>query len=83
MKSVDGKEKYDAFNIKMHEQQPSITQTDAKTSCSSNVKTNPQAQNKGKAKAPAKPHTPKATGCHGKCVSDGQNYDVITEKGGI
>ncbi|MBW0539512.1 hypothetical protein O181_079227 [Austropuccinia psidii MF-1] len=52
-----------------------------------NVKKRPQAQNKGKGKAPAPKQpglqNPKhSEGCHGKCISDGQNNDGITEKGG-
>ncbi|MBW0565841.1 hypothetical protein O181_105556 [Austropuccinia psidii MF-1] len=51
------------------------------SSSNSNVKRQPQAQNKGKGKAPATCLTARDTGCHGKCVSDGQNHDGITEGG--
>ncbi|MBW0582577.1 hypothetical protein O181_122292 [Austropuccinia psidii MF-1] len=47
-----------------------------------NIKKQPQDQNKGKGKVPATNHTARATGFHGKCVSEGQNHDGITEKGG-
>ncbi|MBW0584343.1 hypothetical protein O181_124058 [Austropuccinia psidii MF-1] len=43
----------------------------------SNMKKQPKAQNKGKGKAPAR-----NTGCHGKCISDGQNHDEIKKEGG-
>ncbi|MBW0556202.1 hypothetical protein O181_095917 [Austropuccinia psidii MF-1] len=47
------------------------------SSSNSNMKNQPKAQKKGKGKAPAR-----ATGCHGKCTSDGQNNDGITKEGG-
>ncbi|MBW0533064.1 hypothetical protein O181_072779 [Austropuccinia psidii MF-1] len=55
----------------------------------SNMKNHPQAQNQGKVKAPAAKHLPPglqnpkdSEGCHRKCISNGQNNDGITEKGG-
>ncbi|MBW0544354.1 hypothetical protein O181_084069 [Austropuccinia psidii MF-1] len=63
MGSIDGKEKPDAFNRRIAEKQPSTTQTSAKTapiasSRTSNMKKQPQAQNKGQGKAPAtKPYS--------------------------
>ncbi|MBW0487766.1 hypothetical protein O181_027481 [Austropuccinia psidii MF-1] len=46
------------------------------SSSNSNMKKQPQAQKKGKCKAPAR-----ATGCHRKCISDGQNNDGIKKEG--
>ncbi|MBW0544548.1 hypothetical protein O181_084263 [Austropuccinia psidii MF-1] len=37
---------------------------------------------RAKAKHQPQNHTARATGCHGKCVSDGQNHYGITEKEG-
>ncbi|MBW0532353.1 hypothetical protein O181_072068 [Austropuccinia psidii MF-1] len=54
-----------------------------------NVKNQPQAQNKGKGKAPATKTYSQGyripehlAGCHGECISYGQSNDGITEKGG-
>ncbi|MBW0523907.1 hypothetical protein O181_063622, partial [Austropuccinia psidii MF-1] len=58
MASIDGKKEHDAFNNRMEEKPPSTTQTSSKNSFSSqkkksNVKKQPNTQNKGKGKAPA------------------------------
>ncbi|MBW0564319.1 hypothetical protein O181_104034 [Austropuccinia psidii MF-1] len=55
MASIDGKEEHDAFNRRMEEKQPSTTQQVPKiapvaSSSNSNVKEQPQAHNKGKAR---------------------------------
>ncbi|MBW0559355.1 hypothetical protein O181_099070 [Austropuccinia psidii MF-1] len=54
-----------------------------------NMKKQPQAQNKVKGKSPATKtlqpglqDSKDSTGCHGKCISDGQNNDGITKEGG-
>ncbi|MBW0575042.1 hypothetical protein O181_114757 [Austropuccinia psidii MF-1] len=63
MESIDGKEKPDALNSRMEEKQPSTTQESAKNSpiarsSNSNMKKQPQAQKRGKGKAPAtKPYS--------------------------
>ncbi|MBW0556642.1 hypothetical protein O181_096357 [Austropuccinia psidii MF-1] len=63
MECIDGKEKHDAFISRMEEKQPSTTQASTKNSPSSQQqqfqrKNGPQAQNKGKCKAPAtKPYS--------------------------
>ncbi|MBW0589956.1 hypothetical protein O181_129671 [Austropuccinia psidii MF-1] len=63
MASIDGKEEHDAFNSRMEEKQPFTTQASAKKapmarSSNSKVKKQPQAQKKGKGKAPAtKPYS--------------------------
>ncbi|MBW0592251.1 hypothetical protein O181_131966 [Austropuccinia psidii MF-1] len=63
MASIDVKEEHDAFNSRMEEKQPSTTQESANnnplaSSINSNMKKQPQAQNKGKSKAPAtKPYS--------------------------
>ncbi|MBW0482600.1 hypothetical protein O181_022315 [Austropuccinia psidii MF-1] len=87
MASIDGKEEHDAFNSRMEEKQPSITQASAKNSASSQKQlfqcekaaTIPeQGQRKGSSHKPIQPglQNPKdSAGFHGKCVSDGQNHD--------
>ncbi|MBW0556964.1 hypothetical protein O181_096679 [Austropuccinia psidii MF-1] len=94
MESIDGKEEHDSFNRIMEEKQPSTTQESAKNSPSSQKQqfqnekaatSSEQGQRKGTSHKSL--HTglqnPKdSAGCHGKCISDGQNNDVITEKGG-
>ncbi|MBW0583440.1 hypothetical protein O181_123155 [Austropuccinia psidii MF-1] len=55
------------------------------SSRNSNVKNQPQAQREGtspKALQPGLQDSKDSSGCHGKCISDGQNNDGITEKGG-
>ncbi|MBW0504736.1 hypothetical protein O181_044451 [Austropuccinia psidii MF-1] len=51
------------------------------SSSNSKVKSQPQAQNKGKGKAQAMA-TESQRFSSGKCISDGQNNDEISEKGG-
>ncbi|MBW0523304.1 hypothetical protein O181_063019 [Austropuccinia psidii MF-1] len=94
MASIDGKEENDAFNGRMKEKQPSTTQASAKTapvasSSNSNMKkaatSSEQGQRKGtshKALQPGLQNPKDSAGFHGKCISDGQNNDGITEKGG-
>ncbi|MBW0574153.1 hypothetical protein O181_113868 [Austropuccinia psidii MF-1] len=58
MASIDGKEKHNAFNSRIEENNPSPAKQVPKTApvarrSNSNVKKQPQAQNKGKGKAPA------------------------------
>ncbi|MBW0486222.1 hypothetical protein O181_025937 [Austropuccinia psidii MF-1] len=93
--SIDGKEEHDAFNSIMEEKQPSATQESAKNSPSSQKKqlqcekaatSSKQGQRQGTSHKTLHPEleNPKdSAGPHGKCVSDGQNNDRITEKGGI
>ncbi|MBW0589696.1 hypothetical protein O181_129411, partial [Austropuccinia psidii MF-1] len=63
MASIDGKEEHDALNSRIEEKQHSTTQKSAKNSPSgqqqqSQCEKHPQAQNKGKGKAPAtKPYS--------------------------
>ncbi|MBW0577535.1 hypothetical protein O181_117250, partial [Austropuccinia psidii MF-1] len=63
MSSIDGKEEHDYFNRRMEEKHPSTTKASATNSHSSqqkhsNLKKQPQAQNKGKGKAQAtKPYS--------------------------
>ncbi|MBW0509260.1 hypothetical protein O181_048975 [Austropuccinia psidii MF-1] len=94
MASIDGKEKHDSFNSRMEEKQPSTTQVSAKNSPNSQQQksqhekeapSSEQRQRQGTSHKKIQPgiQNPKdSEGCHGKCVSDGQNYDGITEKGG-
>ncbi|MBW0523950.1 hypothetical protein O181_063665 [Austropuccinia psidii MF-1] len=93
MASTDGKEENDAFNSRMEEKEPSTTQESAKNSPSSQkqafqheiaAKTSEQGQRKGtshKALQPGLQNPKDSAGCHGKCISDRQNNDGITEKG--
>ncbi|MBW0485218.1 hypothetical protein O181_024933 [Austropuccinia psidii MF-1] len=87
MASIDGKEERDALNSRMETKQPSTTQKSAKNSPSDQqqqfqCEKQLQARNKGKGKAQAtKPYT-RATGFHGKFISDGQNNDGIKKEGG-
>ncbi|MBW0510315.1 hypothetical protein O181_050030 [Austropuccinia psidii MF-1] len=58
------------------------------SSSNSNMKKQQKAQNKGKGKNQLQNLKPElqnpkySAGCHGRCISDGQNNDGITEKGG-
>ncbi|MBW0586463.1 hypothetical protein O181_126178, partial [Austropuccinia psidii MF-1] len=93
MASIDGKEEYDAFNSRMEEKQPSTTKASAKTSPSGQQQqfqrekaatSSKQGQREGtspKALQPGIQDSKDSTGCHGKCISDGQNHDGITEGG--
>ncbi|MBW0592107.1 hypothetical protein O181_131822, partial [Austropuccinia psidii MF-1] len=94
MASIDGTEENDSFNSRMEEKQPSTTQSSAKNSLSSQqqqfkrekaVTSSKQGQRQGtshKALQPGLQNSKDSAGCHGKCISDGQNNDGITEKGG-
>ncbi|MBW0565981.1 hypothetical protein O181_105696 [Austropuccinia psidii MF-1] len=94
MASIDGKEQYDSFNRRMEEEQPSTTKAIAKTipsgqqqqfQCEKATKSSKQGKREGtspKALQPGIQDSKDSAGCHGKCVSDGQNDDGIIEKGG-
>ncbi|MBW0573205.1 hypothetical protein O181_112920 [Austropuccinia psidii MF-1] len=94
MPSFDGKEKYDTFNSRMEEKQPPTTQESAKNSPRSQqqkLKCEKAATRSEKWKRqstsqknlhPGLQNPKDSAGCHGKCISDGQNNDGITEKGG-
>ncbi|MBW0580942.1 hypothetical protein O181_120657, partial [Austropuccinia psidii MF-1] len=94
MASIDGEEKHDAFDTRMEEKQPSTTQTSAKNSPSGQQQqfqrekaatNSKQGQREGTSSKTLQPglQDPKdSAGCHGKCISDGQNHDGITEEGG-
>ncbi|MBW0562561.1 hypothetical protein O181_102276 [Austropuccinia psidii MF-1] len=94
MVSIDGKEEHDAFNSRMEEKQPSTTQASAKKSPDSQQQkfqhekaatSSKQGQRQGTRHKNLQPgvQDPKdSAGCHGKCISDGQNNDGVTEKGG-
>ncbi|MBW0573084.1 hypothetical protein O181_112799 [Austropuccinia psidii MF-1] len=94
MASIDGEEKHDALDTRMEEKQPSTTQASAKNSPSGQQQqfqrekaaTSSKGQRKGTSHQTLQPglqDSKNSTGCHGKCVSDGQNNDGITkERGG-
>ncbi|MBW0571437.1 hypothetical protein O181_111152 [Austropuccinia psidii MF-1] len=94
MASIDGKEEYDTFNSRMEEKQPSTTKASAKNSpssqqqqlqCKKAATSSKQGQRQGTSHNPLQPwlQDPKdSEGFHGKCISDSQNNDGITEKGG-
>ncbi|MBW0591038.1 hypothetical protein O181_130753 [Austropuccinia psidii MF-1] len=79
MASIDGKEEYDCFNSRMEEKQPSTTKQVPRPApvasiINSNVKKQPQAQNKVKGKAPApKPYS------QGYRISNIQQYAMENE----
>ncbi|MBW0515694.1 hypothetical protein O181_055409 [Austropuccinia psidii MF-1] len=91
MTSIDGKEEHDAFNRRMEEKQPSTTQESAKNSpssqkqqfqCEKAATSSEQGKRKGTSHKTLQPglQNPKhPTGCHGKCILDGQNNDGIKE----
>ncbi|MBW0504062.1 hypothetical protein O181_043777 [Austropuccinia psidii MF-1] len=95
MASIDGKEKQDAFNSRMEEKHPSTTQASSKNSPSipkqklqhekaATISDKGQRQSTSYKTLQPGLHNPKdSAGCHGKCLSDGQNNDGIEEKGGI
>ncbi|MBW0572114.1 hypothetical protein O181_111829 [Austropuccinia psidii MF-1] len=95
MASIDGKEEHDAFNSRMEENQPSTTQASAKNSPNSQkqqFQREKAATSSKKGQRQGTSHKtlqlglqdPKdSAGCHRNCISDGQNNDGITEKGGI
>ncbi|MBW0507474.1 hypothetical protein O181_047189 [Austropuccinia psidii MF-1] len=94
MASIDGKEKHDAFNSRMEVKQPSTTQASAQNSpgsqkqqfqCEKEATSSEQGQRKSTSYNTLQPglQSPKdSAGCHGKCISDGQNNSGISEKGG-
>ncbi|MBW0511759.1 hypothetical protein O181_051474 [Austropuccinia psidii MF-1] len=94
MASIDGKENNDAFNQRMEAKQPSTTQAGAKNSpCDQQQQfqnekeatSSEQGQRQSTSHKTLQPglHNPKdSAGCHAKCISDVQNNDGITEKGG-
>ncbi|MBW0510803.1 hypothetical protein O181_050518 [Austropuccinia psidii MF-1] len=93
MASIDGKEKYDAFNSRMEEKEPTNTQVGLETSPSSHkqkLKHEKETKSPEKGQGQRTSHktlqlglqNPKvSTGWHGKCVSDGKSNYAITEKG--
>ncbi|MBW0521544.1 hypothetical protein O181_061259 [Austropuccinia psidii MF-1] len=94
MASIDGKEEHDSFNRRMEEKQPSTTQASAKNSPSTQQQqfqlekaatSSKQGQRQGTSHKTLQPglQNPKDSAeCHGKCISDGQNNDGITENRG-
>ncbi|MBW0551221.1 hypothetical protein O181_090936 [Austropuccinia psidii MF-1] len=92
MASIDGKEEHDAFNSRMEEKQPSTTKASAKNSPNSQQQqfqrekaatSSKQGQRKGTSHKTLQPglQDPKdSAGCHGKCISDGQNNDGIKKR---
>ncbi|MBW0546224.1 hypothetical protein O181_085939 [Austropuccinia psidii MF-1] len=94
MAFLDGKEKYDSFNSRMEEKQPSTTQASAKNRLSgqwqrfqcekaATISEQRQRQSTSYKTLHKMLQNPKySTGCHGKCISDGQNNDGIKEKEG-
>ncbi|MBW0590332.1 hypothetical protein O181_130047 [Austropuccinia psidii MF-1] len=85
MVAVDGEEKHDALDTRMEEKQPSTTQASAQNSPSGQQQKfqrekEATSSKKGKRKGPSHQSlqpglqdSKHSTGCHGKCVSDGQN----------
>ncbi|MBW0588510.1 hypothetical protein O181_128225 [Austropuccinia psidii MF-1] len=94
MESIYGKEENDAFNSRMEEKQPTTTKGSAKISPSSQQQklqrekaapSSEQGKRQGTSHKTLQPglQNPKdLEGFHSKCISDGQNNDGITEKGG-
>ncbi|MBW0584588.1 hypothetical protein O181_124303 [Austropuccinia psidii MF-1] len=90
MVSIDGKEKHDSFNSRMEEKIPPPPKQVPKTapvsrSSNSDVKKQPQGQRQGinhKTLQPGLQNPKDSAAFHGKCISDGQNNDGITAKGG-
>ncbi|MBW0557603.1 hypothetical protein O181_097318 [Austropuccinia psidii MF-1] len=94
MGSIDGKEEYDAFNSRIEEKQPCTTKVSSKTSPSGQQQqfqhekaatSSKQGQIEGttpKALQPGLQDPKDSAGCHGKCISDGQNNDGIKKEGG-
>ncbi|MBW0554446.1 hypothetical protein O181_094161 [Austropuccinia psidii MF-1] len=92
MASIDGKEEHDALNRIMEAKQPSTTQASAKNSPSSqqqqfkhekSATSSEKGQRKGTSQKPLQPglqDSKDSPGCHGKCISDGQNNDGITKE---
>ncbi|MBW0578106.1 hypothetical protein O181_117821 [Austropuccinia psidii MF-1] len=94
MASIDGKEKHDALNRRMEEKKPSTTQVSAKNSPSSQKQKlqhekEATISEQGKRQStsyktlhPGLQNPKGSEGFHGKRITDGQNNDGITEKGG-
>ncbi|MBW0550398.1 hypothetical protein O181_090113 [Austropuccinia psidii MF-1] len=94
MASIYRKEEYDAFNSRMEEKQPSTTKASAKTSpsgqpkqfqCEKEATSSKPGQREGttpKSLQPGIQDSKYSARCHGKCISDDQNHDEITEEGG-
>ncbi|MBW0564193.1 hypothetical protein O181_103908 [Austropuccinia psidii MF-1] len=94
MASIYGKKENDSFNSRMEEEQPSTTQARAKNSpssqkqqfqCEKAATNSEQGQRQGtrhKNLQPGLQNPEDSSGCHEKCISDGQDNYVITEKGG-
>ncbi|MBW0551176.1 hypothetical protein O181_090891 [Austropuccinia psidii MF-1] len=79
MASINGKEEYDAFNSRMEGKKPSTTKASSKTSPSGQKQ---QFQREKSATSSKQGKREGTSPCHGKCISDGQNHDGITEEGG-
>ncbi|MBW0515952.1 hypothetical protein O181_055667 [Austropuccinia psidii MF-1] len=92
MTSIDGKKNMMLLTAKLRENNPPPPKQVPKTapiarSSNFNVKKHPTSSEQGQRKG-ISPKTlqtglqnPKdSAGCHGKCISDGQNNDGITEK---
>ncbi|MBW0554089.1 hypothetical protein O181_093804 [Austropuccinia psidii MF-1] len=89
MASIDGEEKHDALDTRMEEKQPYTSQASAKNNPSGQHQQfqREKAATSSRQRAKERHHptnlTARATGCHGKCVSDGQkNYGIKKERGG-
>ncbi|MBW0580151.1 hypothetical protein O181_119866 [Austropuccinia psidii MF-1] len=94
MASIDGKKENDAFNSKMEAKQPSTTKASVNTSPSgqkqqfqrekaaTSSKQGQRESTSPKALQPGLQDSKNSAGCHGKCISDGQNHDRITEEEG-
>ncbi|MBW0587169.1 hypothetical protein O181_126884 [Austropuccinia psidii MF-1] len=94
MASIDGKEEHEAFDRRMEEKQSATTQASAKNSPNSQKQqfqhekaatNSKQGQQQGTSHKKLQPglQNPKdSAGFHRKCITDGQNNDGITEKGG-
>ncbi|MBW0580817.1 hypothetical protein O181_120532 [Austropuccinia psidii MF-1] len=93
MAFIDGKKEHDSLNSRKEEKQPSTTQASAKNSPSSQQQqfqrekattSSEKGKRKGTSHKTLQPglQDPKdSAGCHGKCVSNGQNNDGITKGG--
>ncbi|MBW0557257.1 hypothetical protein O181_096972 [Austropuccinia psidii MF-1] len=95
MESIDGEEKNDALDTRVEKNQPPTTQASLKNSSSGQQQqfqrekaapSSKQGKRKGTIHQTLQPgleDSKDSTGCHGKCVSEGQNNDGITkERGG-
>ncbi|MBW0462329.1 hypothetical protein O181_002044 [Austropuccinia psidii MF-1] len=94
MESIDGKDKHDSFNSRKEEKQPLTTQVSAKNSPSSQKQkfqhekeaTSPEQGKRQttshKTLQPGLQNSKDSAGFHGKCISDIQKNDGISEKGG-